>query len=111
MSSNVTGLLTEWERKTLLDKLHGIEVKPEHLRAVKYRVKKRLEQAFRDIQLIRAIWPEIITSVTELVRPPGFEPGTAGSEGQRPSRLDDGRLIRSFSWMVLSFSPDLEYSF
>ena len=39
MSSNVTGLLTEWERKILLDKLHGVDVKPEHLRAVKYRVK------------------------------------------------------------------------
>ena len=24
------GMLTRWERKTLLDKLHGIEVKPEH---------------------------------------------------------------------------------
>ena len=91
MSSNVTGLLTEWERKILLDKLHGVDVKPEHLRAVKYRVKKRLEQAFRDLQLIRAIWPKLVTGVTEMVRPPGFEPGTAGSGGQRPTRLDDGR--------------------
>ena len=92
MSSNDDGMLTKWERKTLLDKLHGIEVKPEHLRAVKYRVKKRLEQAYRDLQLIKAIWPELVTGITGLMRPPGFEPGTAGSEGQRPSRLDDGRL-------------------
>jgi len=35
MSSNGDGMLTKWERKILLDKLHGIEVKPEHLRAVK----------------------------------------------------------------------------
>ena len=84
MSSNMTGLLTEWERKILLDKLHGLEVKPEHLRAAKHRIKKRLEQAFRDIQLIRAIWPELVTGVTDM-RPPGFEPGTAGSASQRPS--------------------------
>ena len=105
MSSNMTGLLTEWERKVLLDKLHNIEVKPEYLRAVKYRVKKRLEQAFRDIQLIRAIWPELVTGITGLVRPPGFEPGTAGSEGQRPSRLDDGRLPLFSSWRYFGFSP------
>ena len=96
MSSNVTGLLTEWERKPLLDKLHGLDVKPEHLRAVKYRVKKRLEQAYKDLQLIRTIWPELITETTEMVRPAGFEPATAGSEGQRPSRLDDGRSFFSF---------------
>ena len=103
MSSNMTGLLTEWERKVLLDKLHNIEVKPEYLRAVKYRVKKRLEQAFRDIQLIRAIWPELVTGVTEMMRPPGFEPGTAGSEGQRPSRLDDGRCLKEFSRRYFCF--------
>ncbi|MCD6591911.1 MAG: hypothetical protein J7K78_02715 [Thaumarchaeota archaeon] len=68
------GMLTKWERKILLDKLHGLEVKPEHLRAVKHRIKKRLEQAFRDVQLIRAIWPELVTGVTEMMRPPGFEP-------------------------------------
>ena len=28
-----------------------------------------------------------------LVRPPGFEPGTTGSGGQCPTRLDDGRLV------------------
>ena len=103
MSSNVTGLLTEWERKTLLDKLHGQEVKPEYLRAVKYRVKKRLEQAFRDVQLIHAVFPELVTGVMGLMRPPGFEPGTAGSEGQRPSRLDDGRCLEEFSRRYFCF--------
>ena len=86
MSSNGDGMLTRWERKILLDKLHGVEVKPEHLRAVKYRVKKRLEQAFRDLQLIRAIWPELLTGITEIMRPAGFEPATTGSGGQRPNQ-------------------------
>ena len=103
MSSNVTGLLTEWERKTLLEKLHGLEVKPEHLRAVKYRVKKRLEQAYKDLQLIRAIWPELITQTTKLMRPAGFEPATAGSGGQRPTRLDDGRQLSGLLWPYFCF--------
>lgn len=53
-------MLTQWERKILLDKLHGLEVNPTHLRTIKYRVKKRLEQAFRDLQLIAAIFPEVV---------------------------------------------------
>ena len=72
MSSNGDGMLANWERKILLDKLHGIEVKPEHLRAVKYRIKKRLEQAFRDLQLIRAVFPEVMRGV-------GFPPRFTGN--------------------------------
>ena len=64
-------MLTKWERKVLLDKLHGLEVNPEHLRTVKYRVKKRLEQAFKDIQLIRAVFPEVVRGV-------GFPPKFTG---------------------------------
>ena len=65
------GMLTKWERKILLDKLHGIKVKPEHLRAVKHRIKRRLEQAFKDLQLIRAVFPEMMRGV-------GFPPKITG---------------------------------
>ena len=33
--------------------------------------------------MIHAVFPELVTGVMGLMRPPGFEPGTAGSEGQR----------------------------
>ena len=60
-------MLTKWERKILLDKLHGLDVNPDHLRVVKYRVKRRLEKAFRDMQLIASVFPELMRGV-------GFEP-------------------------------------
>jgi len=41
-------MLTKWERKILLDKLHDFDVNPDHLRVVKYRVKKRLKRALAD---------------------------------------------------------------
>ena len=74
------GMLTKWERKILLNKLHGLEVKPEHLRAVKHRIKKRLEQAFRDLQLVRAVFPEIVRGV-------GFEPTNPYGTGASVLRL------------------------
>jgi len=60
------GMLTKWERKILLDKLHGVEVKPEHLRAVKHRVKKRLLEAVKDLHLILSVFPDLrnVTGVT-----------------------------------------------
>ena len=71
------GMLTKWERKILLDKLHGLEVKPEHLRAVKHRVKKRLLEAVKDLHLILSVFPALrnVTGVTDgLMRGVGFEP-------------------------------------
>jgi len=56
-------MLTKWERKILLDKLHDFDVNPDHLRVVKYRVKKRLKRALADIQLIRSISPELLRGV------------------------------------------------
>jgi len=53
-------MLTKWERKILLDKLHGLDVNPDHLRVVKYRVKKRLKRALADIQLIHSVFPELM---------------------------------------------------
>ena len=64
-------MLTKWERKILLDKLHGLEVNPDHLRVVKYRVKRRLEKAFRDMQLIASVFPELLRGV-------GFPPKITG---------------------------------
>ncbi len=59
------GMLTKWERKILLDKLHGVEVNPDHLRAVKHRAKKRLIQAMRDLHLLLAVFPDLaVTGVT-----------------------------------------------
>ncbi len=88
MRSNETGLLTKWERKILLDKLHGLEVKPEHLRAVKHRVKKRLLEALKDLQLIYAVFPELknVTPVT-VVRGVGFEPTNPYGTGASVLRL------------------------
>ena len=63
-------MLSRWERRVLLDKLHGLEVKPQYLRAVKYRAKKRLEQALKDIHLILTIFPDL----SKLMRGVGFEP-------------------------------------
>ena len=80
MSSNGDGMLTRWGRKIPLDKLHGVEVKPEHLRAVKHRIKKRLEQAFRDLQLIRAVFPDMVRGV-------GFEPTNPYGTGASVLRL------------------------
>ena len=73
-------MLTRWERKIPLDKLHGVEVKPEHLRAVKYCIKKRLEQAFRDFQLIASIFPDMVRGV-------GFEPTNPYGTGASVLRL------------------------
>ena len=47
----IIGMLTRWERKVPLDKLHGLEVSPDHIRVVKHRVKKRLIEAFRDVHI------------------------------------------------------------
>ena len=59
----VVMMLTKWERKILLDKLHGLEVNPDHLRVVKYRVKRRLKKALADIQLIRSVFPDLMRGV------------------------------------------------
>jgi len=56
-------MLTKWERKILLDKLHSLEVNPDHLRVVKYRVKKRLKRALADIQLIHSVFPDLMRGV------------------------------------------------
>ena len=80
-------MLTKWERKILLDKLHGLDVDPNHLRVVKYRVKRRLEKAFRDMQLIASVFPELMRGV-------GFEP---------TNPYGTGALIH-FSW-ILSPAP------
>jgi len=42
-------MLSKWKRKILLDRLHGLEVKPSSLRVVKSKVKKHIIEAFRDI--------------------------------------------------------------
>ena len=52
-------MLTKWERKILLDKLHNLEVNPDHVKAVKYRVKKKLIEVFRDLQLVYAVFPDL----------------------------------------------------
>ena len=89
MSSNGDGMLTRWERKILLDKLHGVEVKPEHLRAVKHRVKKRLVEAVKDLHLILAVFPDLknVTGITEMVRGVGFEPTNPYGTGASVLRL------------------------
>ena len=77
MSSNGDGMLTRWERKILLDKVQGIDIKPENLRAVEHRVKKRLLEALKDLHLILAVFPDLrnVTGVTNgLMRGVGFEP-------------------------------------
>ena len=77
MSSNGDGMLTRWERKILLDKVHGIDIKPENLRAVEHRVKKRLLEAVKDLHLILSVFPDLrnVTGVTNgLMRGVGFEP-------------------------------------
>jgi len=69
------GMLTKWERKILLDKLHGVEVNPDHLRAVKHRAKKRLIQAMRDLHLLLAVFPDLaVTGVTSLFSVPSLMP-------------------------------------
>ena len=73
-------MLTKWERKILLDKLHGLEVNPDHLRVVKYRVKKRLKRALADIQLIHSVFPELLRGV-------GFEPTNPYGTGASVLRL------------------------
>ena len=55
----LTRMLTRWEWEVLLDKLHDLEVNPGHLRVVKHRVEKRLVEAFRDMQLIYAVFPDL----------------------------------------------------
>ena len=68
-------MLSRWERKMLLDRLHGLEVKPNSLRTVKCRVKKRIIQAMRDLQLVYAVFPDLqsVTGVAAM-RGVGFEP-------------------------------------
>ena len=73
-------MLTKWERKILLDKLHGLDVNPDHLRVVKYRVKRRLKKALADIQLIRSVIPELLRGV-------GFEPTNPYGTGASVLRL------------------------
>ncbi len=73
-------MLTKWERKILLDKLHGLDVNPDHLRVVKYRVKRRLKKALADIQLIRSVFPELLRGV-------GFEPTNPYGTGASVLRL------------------------
>ena len=76
----VVMMLTKWERKILLDKLHGLEVNPDHLRVVKYRVKRRLKKALADIQLIRSVFPDLMRGV-------GFEPTNPYGTGASVLRL------------------------
>ena len=82
-------MLTKWERKILLDKLHGLEVKPEHLRAVKHRVKKRLLEAVKDLHLILSVFPDLqnVIGVTKLMRGVGFEPTNPYGTGASVLRL------------------------
>ena len=72
------GMLSKWERKVLIDKLHNIHVDAKILRVVKYKAKKRLQRAIADIQLILAVFPDlhVVTPVTILksMRGVGFEP-------------------------------------
>ena len=44
-----------------------------------------------------------------MMRPPGFEPGTAGSGGQRPTRLDDGRCLEVFLGCIFVFRGFSKY--
>jgi hypothetical protein len=71
-------MLTKWERKILLDKLHNLEVNPDHVKAVKYRVKKKLIEVFRDLQLVYAVFPDLQNVIgvagIRVVRGVGFEP-------------------------------------
>ncbi len=87
----IIGMLSRWERKVLLDKLHGLEVSPDHIRVVKHRVKKRLIEAFRDMQLIYAVFPDLqnVTGVTgiRVVRGVGFEPTNPYGTGASVLRL------------------------
>ena len=84
-------MLTKWERRVLLDKLHGLEVNPDHLKAVKYRVKKKLIEVFRDLQLVYAVFPDLqnVTGVTGIgvVRGVGFEPTNPYGTGASVLRL------------------------
>ena len=104
-------MLTRWERKILLDKLHGIDVKPEHLRAVKHRVKKRLLEAVKDLHLILTIFPDL----SKLMRGVGFEPTNPYGTGAlipfagilSPAPLTRLGYPRPFCFICVFFQPSL----
>jgi|GEM_PF-1200639 len=76
MADIVTGvtMLRKSERKLLLNKLNGLEVNRNYLRAVKCRIKKRIIQAMRDLQLVYAVFPDLqsVTCVAAM-RGVGFQ--------------------------------------
>ena len=87
MSSNGYNMLSRWERRILLDKLHGLQVDPKHLRIVKHKVKKRLLKAFKDIQLILAVFPDLDVTGVSGLRGVGFEPTNPYGTGASVLRL------------------------